>query len=127
MAWKNIILILLFISASLSLPLDDEGFLEEPNQITGKKVEEWTEESGMNPEEMGEYLEGDIIATGTKNLKNGMLDANLKWKDGVVPYEIGSYFTKSDLDNIEKAINEYHKRTCIRYKNGDPFFQAIYV
>lgn len=115
MAWKKVIIILAFFSSALSLPLDDEDYLEEPNEITGKKVEEWTEDSGVNPEEMGEYLEGDIIATGTKNLKNGMLDANLKWKDGIVPYEIGSYFTRSDLDTIEKAINQYHKRTCIRY------------
>lgn len=84
----------------------------KPSENAGKNVEEWTEEMEVNPEELGEYLEGDILIP--SDGKNGLLGETTKWKDGIVPYEISWLFAPSDVEKIEKAMEQYHKYTCIR-------------
>lgn len=72
----------------------------------------------MNPEELGDYLEGDIMfksATG----KNGLVELSSRWKDGVIPYVIKGPYNEADLKSIFKAMDEYHKNTCLRYFCND--------
>lgn len=93
-----------------ALSLENPQLRGRPSETVGQRVAKWLPESGVNPEELGEYFEGDIMSSPTRN---GMLDETYRWKNGVVPYEIGGSFGK-DLEIIEWAMNEYHKRTCIR-------------
>lgn len=63
-------------------------------RIFGKPVEN-EGLSGIigNPEEQGPYLEGDLLFP--TDAKNGMRAESLRWKSGVVPFEIrGSYSKK---------------------------------
>ena len=67
----------------------------------------------MNPEEMGEYAEGDMVVSVLS--KNGLVDKKSRWPDGVVPYQIDSSVSNSVKSQILRAMEEYHKRTCIRF------------
>lgn len=53
---------------------------------------EWTPESLVNPEELGEYFEGDIELPLPPLDKNGLLDEKYRWPGGVVPFEFDSDF-----------------------------------
>lgn len=107
----------LFFSFVSALPLDDFDTIDvshlgseiygKPSENTGKSVEEWTEEMEVNPEELGEYLEGDILMP--SDGKNGLLGETSKWKDGVVPYEISWLFASADVEKIERAMDQYHR------------------
>lgn len=104
---------LLGVSDAIDVSYLGSEIYGKPSENTGKNVEEWTEEMEVNPEELGEYLEGDILLP--SDGKNGLLGETSKWKDGVVPYEISWLFASSDVEKIEKAMEQYHKYTCIRY------------
>ena len=47
----------------------------------------------MNPEELGLYVEGDIVSSNPKS-RNGLTDEKARWPNGVVPYEIAGYFSE---------------------------------
>lgn len=61
------------------------------NTESGK---EWTPESLVNPEELGEFFEGDIMLPLPPMGKNGLLDERYRWPNGVVAYEFGAEFGK---------------------------------
>lgn len=119
--------VLLISCTIFAFPLLDENSLEEntaidlsylgekvfvnPDPETGKRVEAWNETSVENPEELGEYAEGDIVFP--KKSKNGMVATTFRWPNGVVPYEIGGFYSESELDVINRAIGVYKKYTCI--------------
>ncbi|GJQ78102.1 hypothetical protein Trydic_g2440 [Trypoxylus dichotomus] len=86
----------------------------EPSLETGKRVSEWNEKSQVNPEELGEYLEGDVLFQGGG--KNGLVDLSYRWKDGVVPYVIKGPYKEDDLKAVFNAMDQYHKNTCIRFR-----------
>lgn len=72
-----------------------------------------------NPEETGPYFEGDIVGEAAEfrnSLRNGILAASYRWPKGIVPYEIQGPFSTNDLSIISHAFNEYHKKTCIRFR-----------
>uniref|UniRef100_A0A1I8PTF4 Metalloendopeptidase n=1 Tax=Stomoxys calcitrans TaxID=35570 RepID=A0A1I8PTF4_STOCA len=77
-------------------------------------------ESAMeNPEETGPYIEGDIKDDGEfyrKMLRNGIMNHSLRWPKGRVPYVIKGSFTPQQLAIIGHAFNEYHRNTCIRFR-----------
>ncbi|XP_018333708.1 zinc metalloproteinase nas-7-like [Agrilus planipennis] len=87
----------------------------KPSEKTGEKVENWDAKTGINPEELGEYAEGDILFPDTKT-KNGLMAATYRWPDGVIPFEIRGSFTKQERQFIISAMNMYHKYTCIRFR-----------
>lgn len=66
-----------------------------PDTKSGEAVSKWKETSPLNPEEMGEYAEGDILhPVGTS--RNGLKAVSSRWPKGVIPYEINPYFGNSD-------------------------------
>ncbi|XP_054728325.1 hatching enzyme 1.2 [Anastrepha obliqua] len=72
--------------------------------------------SSVNPEELGSYLEGDILVPTSGALtKNGITTQSSRWPDAVVPFEIRGNFNARDMATIENAIEKYHERTCIRF------------
>lgn len=76
--------------------------LKVPDQETGVKVAQWTKESKVNPEELGNYLEGDIMVSASTIL-NGAKNKALRWPNGVIPYVIQGNFSK------------YHREWKLRY------------
>ncbi|XP_067015626.2 hatching enzyme 1.2-like [Anabrus simplex] len=83
-----------------------------PNAETGEKVKSWKNNSAINPEELGEYAEGDILFPPTRN---GIRQLSARWPDGVVYYQLAPGFSQRDLVMISNAINAYHTHTCIRF------------
>lgn len=56
----------------------------------------------LNPEEEGNYMEGDIL---TKTAaKNGIKSESLRWKNGEIPFEIRGNFSKS----VSRGIVPYN-------------------
>ncbi|XP_075144974.1 zinc metalloproteinase nas-1 [Haematobia irritans] len=78
-----------------------------------------TDDIMENPEETGPYLEGDINDDGEvyrKMQRNGIMNHSLRWPNGIVPYVIRGSFSKQELAVINHAFNEYHTKTCIRFR-----------
>lgn len=107
-----------------SAPLEDElrgvdlshlgeRIFKKPTNETGKRLEQWDPESEANPEELGEYAEGDILFP--SETRNGLIASTFRWKNGVIPYEINGRFTQEQIDMIHRAMGIYHKYTCVRY------------
>lgn len=68
-----------------------------PSNETGARVAEWNPLSSVNPEELGEYAEGDILFPsnfGRNGLKNGIA----RWPEGIIPYMMSPYFSKSTIN-----------------------------
>jgi hypothetical protein len=55
------------------------------------RVAAWKMGSGVNPEELGLYLEGDIVVP---NSRNGLTAETARWRGGTVPYVIGASFSE---------------------------------
>lgn len=97
-----------FGSAIFGIP-DTEG--------TAALVANYTADNAdVNPEELGSYLEGDILIPNRGVLtKNGITSQSSRWTNGIVPFEIRGNFNARDMATIESAMNEYHRQTCIRF------------
>lgn len=66
----------------------------EPDNKTGDIVAAYNpSESNANPEELGNYLEGDMLMPRAMS-RNGLTASTAKWPGGVVPYEIRGSFGK---------------------------------
>lgn len=92
LVWTLFILTL-FESAKIAPPLmniDDEMY---PDEETGRRVAQWTKEMKVNPEELGSYLEGDIMVT-KDTKRNGLTDESKRWPNGIIPYIITGNFSK---------------------------------
>ena len=62
----------------------------------GEQLKKYSPESGVNPEELGEYAQGDILFTnkGGSFARNGLKAPSARWPGAVVPYEISYGFCK---------------------------------
>lgn len=71
----------------------------EPDNKTGEIVAAYNpNQSNLNPEELGNYLEGDILMQKGMG-RNGLTASSAKWPGGVVPYEIRGSF--GEIENTE--------------------------
>lgn len=65
-----------------------------PSNNTGNRVAHYDPtRDQLNPEEMGEYLEGDILMP-PDFARNGLIASSSHWPGAVVPFEITGYFSK---------------------------------
>ncbi|XP_011867334.1 PREDICTED: zinc metalloproteinase nas-4-like [Vollenhovia emeryi] len=116
LAWT--LVVLTFASAG---PLPDvkdytlELALTVPDNESGMKVAQWTEDMNVNPEELGNYLEGDIMVT-ESTIRNGAKDPKLRWPNRIIPYVIQGNFNSAQMNLIREAIKDYEKYTCLRLK-----------
>nr|XP_012146509.1 PREDICTED: zinc metalloproteinase nas-4-like isoform X1 [Megachile rotundata] len=96
-----------------------------PDNETGAIVATWHEGWDRNPEELGNYAEGDILFP-LQLGKNGIRAESARWPGGVVPYMISPYFNEQTMyalmqytqqrNLIFDAMEDYHKYTCIKFK-----------
>jgi len=59
--------------------------------VTGRRVDAWKNDSNVNPEELGLYLEGDIVQLASRS---GLTEIRARWPGGVVPFVIGGAFSE---------------------------------
>lgn len=66
-----------------------------PDNETGKRVAQYNPDidSDINPEELGGYLEGDMLMPHGL-ARNGLLASSSRWPGGIVPYEINGGFSE---------------------------------
>lgn len=63
-----------------------------PSNKTGQLVDSYDPTTnGQNPEELGEYLEGDMLMPPSFG-RNGLIAQSSHWAGGIVPFEISGYF-----------------------------------
>lgn len=61
----------------------------------GDAVSNWSPDMDLNPEELGEYAQGDLLIPATDSeARNGLRAASSHWPKGIIPYEINPYFSK---------------------------------
>lgn len=78
---------------SLNLQRLGPRVYNQPNKRTGKNLKEWVSSKQKgNPEEQGNYFEGDIIVD-TEG-RNGVILTAQKWPGAKIPYEIVGSFSK---------------------------------
>lgn len=122
----SLLVFLTFVALGCASPLDNEidstsvdisylgpSIFGQPRESVGKTLESWDENHPENPEELGEYAEGDILFPETS--RNGLVSKTTRWKDGVVPYEISLFYPPKDVQTIKRAMDIYHKYTCIKW------------
>ncbi|CAH2051774.1 unnamed protein product, partial [Iphiclides podalirius] len=85
-----------------------------PNNSSGNALSEWSESSLVNPEELGNYGQGDILMPHYLT-RNGMKEQSSRWPNGIIPYSIEGGFNQDQRDMIMKAIADYHRLTCLRF------------
>lgn len=74
-----------------------------PDKKSGEAVSAWKETSPLNPEEVGQYAEGDILhPIGTS--RNGLKAVSSRWPKGIIPYEINPYFCEFECCSTVKHL-----------------------
>lgn len=73
-----------------------ENLFSEPKPESGIRVAQWNLRTDVNPEELGEYIEGDILFPSAMG-RNGLKATSARWPNGIVPYMISPYFSKKLL------------------------------
>lgn len=104
----------------------DKSVKQEETHLTvedfehAKKVEE-KDNSGdaIDPTDQRrpDLFEGDIkgIKERSSQYRNGIRDKSLKWPNGRVPYSLSSQYGPNSRATIAAAMDEYAKRTCVRF------------
>jgi hypothetical protein len=86
-------------------------------------VNELTDNDVQNTWEVSGFHEGDIVGF---DHRNGLIGDEFRWPYAVVPYYIeDDEFSSADELVIMRALEEYHNRTCIKFrpfKRGDENF-----
>ncbi len=80
------------VDDSIDLSQYGNRLFGEPSKDVGLKVANWkgAPNSG-NPEELGSYLEGDILFPGAK-ARNGLIAETTHWPNAQIPFEIVGEF-----------------------------------
>nr|CAD7202161.1 unnamed protein product [Timema douglasi] len=68
------------------------------------------------PWQVSGKFQGDIMLKVSDNARNGLKDKITRWPNGVVPYYIDPMFSADQVATIHSAFNEFHTRTCIRFR-----------
>ncbi|XP_055305146.1 hatching enzyme 1.2-like isoform X2 [Sitodiplosis mosellana] len=79
-------------------------------------IEAWTPEDGTNVWEHSGLFEGDIMLYTKQPIKNGIIDEAYRWPDATIPYYIDDAFTDEEVVSILNAMQEYHDKTCVRFR-----------
>ncbi|XP_058056147.1 zinc metalloproteinase nas-4-like [Anopheles bellator] len=87
-----------------------------PDEATGNRVAKFNSSTHSgNVEELGSYLQGDILVDRPKG-RNGLANTATRWPNAVVPVVITGSFDAAGIKLINDAINQFHAKTCIRFK-----------
>lgn len=74
-----------------------EKIFGEPDETNGDTLRYLTPENMTgNPEELGNYAEGDILFI-QSDLRNGVRAPSKRWPGGRVPYKLAGHFSKPSI------------------------------
>jgi hypothetical protein len=59
--------------------------------------------------------------------RNAIRQQYRRWPNGVIPYALSSKYGSYSRSIIAKAMNEYHRQTCIRFIPRDTMQHRDYV
>ena len=76
---------------------------------------------------LAQAFEGDIKITKDELAKNAIKDTRKLWRKGKVPYVISSQYSQYERSVIAAAIQEYYKRTCIKFVPRKKERDYIYI
>lgn len=80
--------------AEIDLSHMGEKIFGEPDEKNGEALRFLTAENITgNPEELGNYAEGDILFVNS-DLRNGVRAPSKRWPNGRVPYKLAGHFSK---------------------------------
>ncbi|KAG0720479.1 Zinc metalloproteinase nas-4 [Chionoecetes opilio] len=102
------------LAALASLVLAAPG---PPDPRFPKTGQEWTPESLINPDELGDYFEGDIELPLPPRARNGVIDQRYRWTNGKVHYQFDSSFSEHNKDKVRAGMDHYKSLTgnCITF------------
>lgn len=110
------------------------------------EIEAWKPEDGTNVWELSGLFEGDIMLYTKQPNKNGIIDETYRWPNATIPYYIDEAFSEwfyrfflnifqmcqcfennngfspffctanEEVVSILNAMQEYHDKTCIRFR-----------
>uniref|UniRef100_T1J7X4 Metalloendopeptidase n=1 Tax=Strigamia maritima TaxID=126957 RepID=T1J7X4_STRMM len=93
----------------------DQGNEIDPDDVNLNAHNDELKLSGLleNPE----LFEGDIENVNASDLegRNAINDPTRKWNKLIVPYVISHQYSSSSRQTILQGMQEYHKRTCIKF------------
>ncbi|XP_068249144.1 zinc metalloproteinase nas-4-like isoform X2 [Palaemon carinicauda] len=101
-------------------PLNPDDFQQSPEMIHHDPV---GSSNDFDPTMMAGLFQGDILLNNRDELeyltvgkgKNAIIDMELRWPNGVIPYVISSTYSKSERNSIALAMKSFHENTCIRF------------
>lgn len=65
-----------------------------PDAAVGARVSTWTPDDVVNPEELGSYVQGDLLMNRPRPIgKNGLTELSTRWAKNRVPYKIKGNFS----------------------------------
>ncbi|CAB0002182.1 unnamed protein product [Nesidiocoris tenuis] len=106
-----------------------DSLFQGPSSFTGVKLSSWDERSGVNPEELGDYPEGDILFPRQQSepMSRNSLRTARRWKRGIVPYVIAGSFSYEERSLIQQAFADFAKETCVRFvrRTAEPDYLMI--
>jgi len=87
-----------------------------------------------NRANMSKFYQGDIrldpeledyVTTGGHS-RNAIRERKLLWTSRVIPYRIPSWMSHITL-NVQKAIQEFHRKTCLRFVSYNSAYHRNYI
>nr|BAG74352.1 hatching enzyme [Engraulis japonicus] len=114
------LLLLLLIGLSQALPVTEDNDQHDFSEDETEEDYDLTEQIlGTNNASKELLLEGDLVVPKTRNALSCFKNQCLwrKSADGTVkvPYTIKSYFSTSEKNKMKRAMEVFHKKTCIRF------------
>lgn len=89
-----------------------------PSTAVGLDVANWeVNQNRGNPEELGSYLEGDILFPNGK-FRNGLVAQAYRWPNGQIPFEIVGDFGESLKMGSKNNYLQVHTAMCFRCKTN---------
>lgn len=71
-----------------------EKIYGEPDEVNGETLRNFSPDNDtVNPEELGNYAEGDILFV-KSDARNGVRSPAKRWPNGRVPYKIAGHFSE---------------------------------
>lgn len=80
-------------SVEIDIAINNEDRFELEIPYETNVVENWDENSIENPEELGEYIEGDMLFP-NDIARNGLKAEWTRWPNAEIPFEIKGIFSK---------------------------------
>ncbi|XP_059475952.1 low choriolytic enzyme-like [Neocloeon triangulifer] len=100
-----------------------------PDERSGINLDKWNASTSMDdPEERGDYLEGDILfEDDPSSPKSAIMGENYRWPNAKVYVKFSNVFTPSDLAVIRSGMKEIEKHTCVKFFDYNPGVAKDYI